>query len=258
MIGPGSPGWIQVTEQGIRQSFDMCRVMFSRGNVSEKIRFGKKLVRPDETLLDLYAGIGYYTLPAVIHGKASHVYACEWNEHAANALKYNIEDNRIQDKVTVLVGDSRVSAGSLTNMFDRVSLGLLPSSEGGWRTAIRGVKDAGGWLHIHANVPVKEVEAWTLWTCSKLLQLASEEGRPTEWIVFCRHVEKVKSFAPTVAHYVADVYVGLSSRLAEGETMNGSKAGAILNGVFVPCATDMQPPSCALSADGVLSQEWMR
>ena len=63
LAGPGSPGWITVTEQGIRQSFDMTRVMFSRGNITEKVRFGK-LVKPGEVVLDLYAGIGYFTLPA--------------------------------------------------------------------------------------------------------------------------------------------------------------------------------------------------
>ena len=43
-----------MTEQGIRQSFDMTRVMFSRGNITEKIRFGE-LVQPDETVLDVRA-----------------------------------------------------------------------------------------------------------------------------------------------------------------------------------------------------------
>jgi hypothetical protein len=87
--GPNSTGWIWVTEQGIKQSFDMTRVMFSRGKISEKIRFGR-LVKEGEIIFDMYADIGYYTLPAVVHGNASLVYACEWNEHAANALKYNI------------------------------------------------------------------------------------------------------------------------------------------------------------------------
>jgi len=50
-----SPGWITITEQRIKQSFDLTKVMFSRGNISEKIRFGK-LVRKDEMVLDMYAG----------------------------------------------------------------------------------------------------------------------------------------------------------------------------------------------------------
>ena len=38
---------------------------------------------------------------------------------------------------------------------DRVSLGLLPSSEAGWGVACTALKEAGGWLHIHGNVNSK-------------------------------------------------------------------------------------------------------
>jgi hypothetical protein len=37
--GPGSPGWVRVRENGVSYSFDMLRVMFSSGNVSEKTRW---------------------------------------------------------------------------------------------------------------------------------------------------------------------------------------------------------------------------
>jgi hypothetical protein len=77
-VGPGSPGWITITEQGIRQSFDLTRVMFCRGNISEKIRFGK-LVQRGEIVLDLYSGIGYFTVPALVHGEAEYLYAIGWN-----------------------------------------------------------------------------------------------------------------------------------------------------------------------------------
>ena len=36
---------------------------------------------------------------------------------------------------------------------DRVNLGLIPSSEGGWGTACAALSpDRGGWLHIHGNL----------------------------------------------------------------------------------------------------------
>ena len=82
LTGPNSPSWITVT-----QSFDITRVMFSRGNVTEKKRFGS-LVQPGKSVLYMYDGIGYYTNPALVHGKAMHVTACEWNVHALSALRY--------------------------------------------------------------------------------------------------------------------------------------------------------------------------
>ncbi len=276
-VGPLSPTWIRVTEQGVKQSFDLSKVMFSRGNISEKIRFGKQLVREGDVVLDMYTGIGYYTLPAVIHGKAAKVYSCEWNEHAVQALRYNVADNKITDKVEIFVGDCRKSAEKhkLVNLVDRVSLGLLPSSEGGWRTAIRALKvPSGGWLHVHANVPAQEMESWTFWLCHELNILSQEEGKPKDWWILCDHVERVKSFAPTVFHYVADVFVGIPSKDAypRGHGFVQDKLASSSNDVsrrawvrrrsdetWVPVVEkNIVKPSCALSPDGVLSQEWMR
>mmetsp|Transcript_4519 Transcript_4519/g.8345 ORF Transcript_4519/g.8345 Transcript_4519/m.8345 type:complete len:517 (-) Transcript_4519:1596-3146(-) len=263
--GPGSPSWIRVTEQGIKQSFDITRVMFSRGNVSEKIRFGK-LVKEGDVVLDMYAGIGYYTLPALIHGRASFVYACEWNEHAANALEFNVMDNKVGDRTKIMVGDCRKLAKqhNLVNLADRVSLGLLPSSEGGWRTAIRALKNrCGGWLHVHGNVPVKEAEGWALWVCRELSNFAREEGKGDNFIILCSHMERVKSFAPTICHYVADIFVGppeFQSLIDNQIILESATRAGILqsDSSFLPSPADIAPPSCALSPDGVLSQEWMR
>ena len=39
---------------------------------------------------------------------------------------------------------------------DRVNLGLVPSSEGGWPVACRALKNStGGWIHVHGNVSSK-------------------------------------------------------------------------------------------------------
>ena len=271
--GPGSSTWITVTEQGIRQSFDLTRIMFSRGNVSEKIRFGK-LVKAGEMVLDMYAGIGYFTLPALVHGKARHVYCCEWNEDAADALRINLQDNGVQDRATVLTGDCRVTLleqeQKMHGKFDRVSLGLLPSSEGGWRTAVRAVRsDTGGWLHVHGNVPVHENQQWTLWLCSRLRDFCRELGK--DWVVVATHVEKVKSFAPNVNHYVADVFVGpldcflagddsASLALKSMSTFAPGFVGILKDdGHFDICYDERATsPSCALSPIGVLHQAWMR
>ena len=258
--GPASPGWIRVTEQGIHQSFDMTRVMFSRGNISEKIRFGKHLVQPGDVVLDMYAGIGYYTLPALIHGKARQVVACEWNEQAILALRYNVRDNNVDDRVQIFQGDCRriVNDQGLVNMFDRVSLGLLPSSEGGWETAVTALKFAsGGWLHVHGNVPNGEKEAWTFWLCQRLLDICANLKKPTGWVVVCNHVERVKSFAPTVSHFVADVFVGPGYASPCALDRANTRAGILRAGKYIPCPNIVPTPSCALSTEGILSQKWM-
>jgi hypothetical protein len=122
-----------------------------------------------------------------------------------------IQHNKISDKVKILVGDCRELAQThrLIDVVDRISLGLLPSSERGWRTAVRALrKESGGWLHVHGNVPVKKKESWTLWVCTHLFNLVKDEHEGNDWIVLCTHIERVKSFAPTVCHFVADIFVG--------------------------------------------------
>lgn len=221
-------------------------------------------MKEDEIILDMYAGIGYYTLPALVIGKAKHVYCCEWNPHAASFLRYNLKQNKVHTRANVLEGDSRVrlvEEDILQLDFDRVSLGLLPSSEGGWETAVRALNDTkGGWLHIHGNVPSHERDDWALWVCHQLsiaYYKIYPKKDPRHVHVLCHHIERVKSFAPKVDHFVLDIFVGpiLPSEL--GLDLGGKKIGIIhQDGNFVECGVDLPPPSCALG-NGVLDQEWM-
>lgn len=265
--GKTSPGWITVTEHKISQSFDVTRVMFSRGNVTEKKRFAF-LVQEGERVLDMYAGIGYYTLPALIHGNAYHVTACEWNPHALYALRYNLKANGVADRATVLEGDCRVSLWNFLDsneyadeckQFDRVSLGLLPSSEGGWEIAVACLnRNSGGWLHIHGNVPTAERLHWAHWVCQSLKCLTETKRYSKEWLVVCTHVEKVKSFAPMVDHVVADVFLGSSKTFTICRNNFVCSGVVDSSGDFISTQLEkVSPPSCALSKDGVLHQKWL-
>jgi len=46
-------------------------------------------------VVDLFAGIGYFTLPYLVHAGALHVHACEWNPAAVEALKKNLKVLRV-------------------------------------------------------------------------------------------------------------------------------------------------------------------
>ncbi|XP_051700762.1 tRNA wybutosine-synthesizing protein 2 homolog isoform X1 [Oryctolagus cuniculus] len=146
----GDHGWVEHVDNGIRYKFDVTRCMFSFGNITEKLRVAS-LSCAGEVLVDLYAGIGYFTLPFLVHAGAAFVHACEWNPHAVAALRKNLEINGVADRCQIHFGDNRVL--KLSNVADRVNLGLIPSSEEGWPIACRVLRqDAGGILHIHQNV----------------------------------------------------------------------------------------------------------
>ncbi|XP_074924833.1 tRNA wybutosine-synthesizing protein 2 homolog isoform X2 [Chelonoidis abingdonii] len=146
----GQDGWVEHVDNGIRYTFDVTRCMFSPGNITEKLRVAS-LPCAGEVLVDLYAGIGYFTLPYLIHAGAAFVHACEWNPHALEALRKNLELNGVQDRCQIHQGDNRQL--ELRDVANRVNLGLLPSSEEGWPIACQLLrKGTGGILHIHQNV----------------------------------------------------------------------------------------------------------
>ncbi|XP_040470625.1 tRNA wybutosine-synthesizing protein 2 homolog isoform X2 [Falco naumanni] len=170
----GQDGWVEHVDNGIRYTFDVTKCMFSPGNITEKLRVAS-LPCSGEVLVDLYAGIGYFTLPYLVHAAAAFAHACEWNSHAVEALRRNLVLNGVQDRCCVHHGDNRQL--ELRDVADRVNLGLIPSSEEGWPVACRVLKKrTGGILHIHHNVETLPTTA-PLQTPVLLAEQASPEGK---------------------------------------------------------------------------------
>lgn len=86
---------------------------------------------------------------------------------------------------------------------DRVLLGLLPSSREGWPLAMQVLKREGGVLHVHENVHDDEYAQFVADLPNELQRLGEEKGKTYHCVI--QHVEKVKSYAPKVYHYVFDV-----------------------------------------------------
>ncbi|XP_072251527.1 tRNA wybutosine-synthesizing protein 2 homolog [Leuresthes tenuis] len=217
----GDHSWVKHVDNGIRYEFDVTKCMFSAGNITEKLRVAAFDCR-GETVVDLYAGIGYFTLPYLVHAKASHVHACEWNPDAVEALQKNLEANGVSDRCTVHQGDNRQL--QLCDVADRVNLGLIPSSGDGWPVACRLLKrTTGGILHIHQNVtsPLQSTndatqrlsrknadrEVWKAWAAETANHVASllRDLTGALWAANIQHVELVKSYAPHIHHVVLDL-----------------------------------------------------
>lgn len=188
-------------DHGIAYRFDAARVMWSSGNVTERRRIGQ-IDLSGETVVDAYAGVGYYTLPMLVHGDAAHVHACEWNPASVEGLRTSAALNDVEGRLTVHQGDNAEAMAGLTGRADRVHLGLLPSSEAAWEPAVRCLRDGGGWLHVHMNVEEERIEAWVERTVDQLNGLATKFGRPFRFTA--KHLERVKWFAPRVRHVVLD------------------------------------------------------
>jgi len=144
----------EVVEHGVRWRFDAARIMFAAGNRTERWRAGR-LVRPGEVVADLFAGIGYFAIPAAVRGHAARVWAVEKNPVAVRYLRENAVRNGVADRVSIVPGDNRAVALPV-GTFDRVFLGYLPSATPWVPRAVPLLRPTGGWLHVHTVADVRE------------------------------------------------------------------------------------------------------
>lgn len=186
-------------ENGCLFKLDVARVMFSSGNIYERESL-PKLVRPGEVIVDLFAGVGQFSIPIARHARPSKVCAIELNPVAYGYLRENIRVNRVGHVVRPLLGDCAEVAPR--GMADRVVMGILHVSHRYLPLALEVLKPGGGVIHYHESVPSRLRFERPL---KRILQAAA--GREVE--ILGKRV--VKRYAPGVDHVVIDARVGPST-----------------------------------------------
>ena len=181
-------------ENGILYDFDVTKVMFASGNVDERERM-KSLDCSGETVVDMFAGIGYFTLPIAKFANPLKVIACEKNPDSYGFLVKNIELNEVKDKVIPVLGDNRdLDYGKA--FADRILMGYVQTTSEFLPKALEMIRP-GGIIHYHDTFYINEYE-------DRLKEIFDRycPGRYT-----IEGIREVKSFAPSVSHYVADVRI---------------------------------------------------
>ncbi|OZJ02999.1 hypothetical protein BZG36_04680 [Bifiguratus adelaidae] len=215
--------WAHTVQNNVHYTWAPLHTMFSAGNISEKLRVAQSPNFRSGVVVDMYAGIGYFTLPYMLHAGASLVHACELNPWSVEGLRRGAELNGLKVRVVqeatreevdamgqeriILIhqGDNAKAVYRFENTADHVNLGLIPSSEAAWPGAVKALKPEGGWLHVHVNLGVGEEIAWQAHLLRSLETLLNAKINK-KWILDIVHLERVKSFAPKVYHWVADVH----------------------------------------------------
>jgi tRNA wybutosine-synthesizing protein 2 len=187
----------ELWEHGVRYRFDASRVLFSRGNEIERARAGA-VTRPGETVVDLFAGIGYFVLPALKVGRAARAYAVEENPTSYRYLLENLHRNGVADRATALLGDNRTVELPVRGA-DRAFLGFLPSAVPWIPVALPLVRD-GATLHVHLVVDSHGDVDRGVATVSRAVVAA---GGAVE----LASGRRVKAYGPGRSHVVVDAVV---------------------------------------------------
>jgi tRNA wybutosine-synthesizing protein 2 len=183
----GESGEVQHHENGYIYCLDPGKVMFAQGNRVEKMRIAT-LVRNSETperIADMFAGIGYFTIP--VAGSGASVHAMEINPVAFGYLIRNIRKNGLEGRISSSLGNCR---DLLTGTYDRIIMGhfdavsLLPF-------ALRHSRE-GSIIHLHSIGTVED-------QIKKYVESAGFSASI--------QVHKVKKYRPHVWHLVQDVKI---------------------------------------------------
>jgi len=193
-------------EDGTQYALDPTTVMFSPGNQAERRRMGA-IVSADERVFDMFAGIGYFTLPMARAG--ARVTATEVNPTAFRYLLENAMANDVASRVEAYHTDCREIASRLA--VDRVVMGYYgvgdSSAEGtrhheaiNFLPAALEALEPGGVLHYHEAT--HESDLWER-PLERLGEGVESAGRTLEVL----EKRRVKSHSAGVAHVVVDARI---------------------------------------------------
>ncbi len=183
-------------------NLDLSKVMWAKGNNQERFRIAK-LVKKGETVLDMFAGIGYFSIPIGVHSEAKYIYSIEINPNSYYFLKRNIELNKINKKagyerINAILGDCRCEGPKYSA--DRILMGYVRTTHHFLKYAMNSIND-GGIIHYHETVPEKLIESRPY----NRIKEAAINGGMSEVEVL--NIQYIKKYSPGVAHIVVDTKI---------------------------------------------------
>jgi tRNA wybutosine-synthesizing protein 2 len=175
---------------------DVARIMWSKGNTAERMRMSK-LPEDNETIIDMFAGIGYFTIPMAVHSNPKKIYAIEINPVSYNYLCENIKLNKIESTVEPILGDC--GKQEFDHIADRISMGYIGGTHHYLDSAISYLKE-GGIIHYHESTPESILFKRPV---ERVKQAALKQDRTIEVL----NKRSIKKYSPGVHHTVIDVRV---------------------------------------------------
>ncbi|MBY8984911.1 MAG: class I SAM-dependent methyltransferase family protein [Candidatus Lokiarchaeota archaeon] len=200
LVGKDDP-IVEHKEHGIKYRFDITKIMFSQGNLSER-RFLATLVKKGEIVVDMFAGMGYFSLPIAKHSEVEQIYSIELNPTSYKTLLENIKINHLEEKITAINGDSKKEVLELSKSglrADRVIMGVFPAPKEYIKEALSLIKEEGTIYHYEGVV---EKEGYI-----SLFKDFKEICQEEQFNCKLESHRFVKSYGPNLYHTVLDILV---------------------------------------------------
>jgi tRNA (guanine37-N1)-methyltransferase len=172
-------------EYGCQYHVDLAKAYFSPRLSYEHNRVAS-MVANDETVIDLFSGVGPFAILIAKTHENVKIYAVDANPHAIKFLKRNIRINRVEGKICPILGDAEQTVKEkLFGVADRVIMNLPEKALEFVNAACNAIKPTGGIVHFYSFAGASEsLENMKL----KFDDAVEKSGRKTEQILFSRFV----------------------------------------------------------------------
>ncbi len=188
-------------EFGSRYFIDLEKAYFSPRLSFEHERVASQ-VREGETIVDMFSGVGPFTILAAKKNTKIKIYAIDINSYAVQFLLKNIKLNKIEKKVTAIFGEAKdIGLRHFQKSANRIIMNIPQESGKFVGVACKMLKQEGGLIHYYtfmddSSSMRKEIR--------RLRGLISSADRDIEDIL---HSKKVKNIAPYTWQIVIDVRI---------------------------------------------------
>ena len=141
-------------EAGLKMYADLNKVYFSPRLGGERLRISK-LIKSNEDVLVLFAGVGPQALVIAKQHPSSLVWAIELNPEAFKLMKKNIRVNYLGYQIIPIKGDVKTEIPKLKKKFDRIIM-VLPHKDEKYLYQALSVAKTNAKIHMYAIAKEKE------------------------------------------------------------------------------------------------------
>ena len=136
-------------ESGCLFSVDVEKCYFSPRLSYERMRIAE-LADDGETVVNMFAGVGCFSIVMAKHAMVEKVYSIDVNLHAVQKMRENIMVNRVYGMVIPMLGDARIVVEEkLPHVADRVLMPLPAKALEYLPYALLALRERGGWVHYY-------------------------------------------------------------------------------------------------------------
>ena len=128
---------------------DLEKCYFSPRLSYERMRIAKS-VQPNEVIVNMFAGVGSYSIIIAKYSRPERIYSIDINPIAIQFLKENARLNRVERQVLPILGDAKETIeGRLRRVADRVIMPLPEKAYEYLNSAVLALKPNGGFIHYY-------------------------------------------------------------------------------------------------------------